>query len=60
MTIFEFIIVLIVGFVLGYISSGLLSANTHIEEVEKAYENGRAYERNRITQTLEENKDNNA
>lgn len=45
--------IFIIGSVSGYALSGLLSANRHTEELEQAYENGKKFERMRITQVID-------
>lgn len=48
------------GWLLGYISNSLLTMNTYEENCANAFERGRAFERERISKMLEDQKDNDA
>ena len=47
---------IMLGFIFGYISNALLTINTHNEELANAFENGKAFERMRAANVLEDDK----
>ena len=60
MSVIQIIFVFAIGCFVGYLVNCLLTANAYEEDCQDAFESGRAYERERITKTLDNQKINDA